>query len=305
MEDGSKASWALRESWSFNLTNKFGTTYKVYPFNDAEIGYLMKLDKSTKMDIEVFDRLFELNIVTYLNGDVFLTDLGEQLVNSEKWTGRAAIVVNESGEVKVRKTLIIDLYAKGGGECYLCHREMDLIKNVGGSLATIEHVVAKANGGKDDISNMKAACSRCNSKKRDDELWKFLHDVNKDRICTFITKYVEKQTDSKINWTTDLRKAISLISNHDYLITNVDGEHRVTISLRLPEKYANCYILKSLKGSVTVTSDKPLPLVIVAAFMEFVSKHDGTLIASGDYNVSLIGNKYVGYKTERSSHEDT
>lgn len=54
-------------------------------------------------------------------------------------------------------------------KCYYCGHEIARVRDqrrmIGVRKSTIDHVVAKIKGGKNNIENLVAACSSCNSKK--------------------------------------------------------------------------------------------------------------------------------------------
>lgn len=55
---------------------------------------------------------------------------------------------------------------RDGWICAYCGKALD------GDDATVDHVIAKANGGTDDPDNLIAACRRCNGTKSDRQLYR-------------------------------------------------------------------------------------------------------------------------------------
>lgn len=50
---------------------------------------------------------------------------------------------------------------RDGYVCAYCHKQLE------GSDATVDHILAKENGGTDDAYNLVSACRRCNGRKSD------------------------------------------------------------------------------------------------------------------------------------------
>lgn len=54
----------------------------------------------------------------------------------------------------------VDVWDRSKGICYICLAPLHPFRDF-----TIDHVIAVANGGTDDIENLRAACKSCNSRK--------------------------------------------------------------------------------------------------------------------------------------------
>lgn len=67
-----------------------------------------------------------------------------------------------------KKYKLRHLFDLQGGLCYICDAAMNLANRASGHQlndASLDHVLAKALGGSDEISNLKACCRGCNAKK--------------------------------------------------------------------------------------------------------------------------------------------
>lgn len=71
------------------------------------------------------------------------------------------------------------LWVAQDGKCHYCERETILpkqgMKNSGGQLATLDHIITQTEGGTDSLNNMVIACSDCNNKRGDLPYEYFVH----------------------------------------------------------------------------------------------------------------------------------
>lgn len=81
-----------------------------------------------------------------------------------------------------------DLIKKQGGACHYCGTEVKYLpdgnhqKRYRRSRATTDHVIARHNGGSNDITNLVAACNQCNSAKGSLDYKEFLRILNLDDV---------------------------------------------------------------------------------------------------------------------------
>lgn len=61
-----------------------------------------------------------------------------------------------------------------GGKCHYCGTEIGLQLEFGKATFHIDHIVARANGGPDHVSNYVPACSKCNGAKSDKPYLEFI-----------------------------------------------------------------------------------------------------------------------------------
>lgn len=89
-----------------------------------------------------------------------------------------------NGEVSLSAVLKENQYQlqEDRGVCTYCNRE---------AKTTFDHIIPRANGGPDEISNMVPACQSCNSSKSDTNLleWHQKHDMPIDRVV--LGKYLK------------------------------------------------------------------------------------------------------------------
>ncbi len=64
-----------------------------------------------------------------------------------------------------RRWLLRVLVQRTGGKCEYCSRQVSLKDEAASDYATVDHVVARANGGRDSPENLRLACRRCNLEK--------------------------------------------------------------------------------------------------------------------------------------------
>jgi hypothetical protein len=57
------------------------------------------------------------------------------------------------------------MFANASNECQLCGEDMRFW--ITGRWATLDHIVALANGGTNETNNLRVICNRCNSRKAD------------------------------------------------------------------------------------------------------------------------------------------
>ena len=91
-----------------------------------------------------------------------------------------------SGEITMSSVLKENQYQlkENFGRCTYCNRE---------SKTTFDHIIPRASGGADDISNMVPACQSCNSSKNNNNLieWHQDHSLAMDRIV--LGKYLKSK----------------------------------------------------------------------------------------------------------------
>ncbi len=76
---------------------------------------------------------------------------------------------------KKREALRSKLFDDQCGICYLCGREMTLVRankiNVPNEFATFDHVIPRSDGGTDSVANIRLAHRICNLRKRSKPAW--------------------------------------------------------------------------------------------------------------------------------------
>lgn len=73
---------------------------------------------------------------------------------------------NARGSDWIHPKLRLELYERDGWICYLCSKPVDRGGDPNGNRApSLDHLVARANGGTHDPSNLRTACRSCNSRK--------------------------------------------------------------------------------------------------------------------------------------------
>jgi 5-methylcytosine-specific restriction endonuclease McrA len=72
-----------------------------------------------------------------------------------------------------RKLKRQSIYIKYLGRCFYCSKQVSFTD------MTIDHIVAKANGGGNNLCNLALSCLKCNADKKDLSLTEFKQTINK------------------------------------------------------------------------------------------------------------------------------
>jgi len=107
---------------------------------------------------------------------------------------RGSAVWNGYNNVKLllscseRKRLRKEVIEASSHECYICGEYIEQ-QNI-----TLDHIIPKAEFGRDTKSNLRCCCKRCNEDKADRSLSNYVEDIKSDRF--------------KYTWITDKRMAV-------------------------------------------------------------------------------------------------
>jgi HNH endonuclease len=63
---------------------------------------------------------------------------------------------------KQRAGLVVSLRERDGDNCWICGRALDFEASSGDARATLDHVTRSADGGVDNLTNLRLACALCN-----------------------------------------------------------------------------------------------------------------------------------------------
>lgn len=85
-----------------------------------------------------------------------------------------------------RRLIKADVFARDGGVCYYCRRNLSLAYRPGGGFyedsATVDHLVERSRGGKRTLENLVCCCDHCNRKRNNLKMspeefseWRRLH----------------------------------------------------------------------------------------------------------------------------------
>ena len=102
-----------------------------------------------------------------------------QFNNSKKYCSLrcSGKVCRRRRRTRLKKGFVEDIYFKDiwkrdKGKCQICGKRVHKKWNMNDSLlATLDHIIALANGGKHEYSNIQLACMLCNSKKSASKSW--------------------------------------------------------------------------------------------------------------------------------------
>ena len=96
---------------------------------------------------------------------------------------------NTHGSNWIRKDLRYAIYHRDNFCCVYCSRDL---RNIDRKFRTLDHVVARENGGCNSAHNLVTCCVWCNSSKQDTPLHQFIDDHSAAQVIIQINKPVDR-----------------------------------------------------------------------------------------------------------------
>jgi 5-methylcytosine-specific restriction endonuclease McrA len=110
-----------------------------------------------------------------------------------KQSGKVKAMSNVNGSNWIRKAKRYAIYARDNFSCCYCGTCFDSVKGL-----SLDHVVARENGGGNEATNLVTACISCNSRKGDMPIHQFVDEAHALIVLEQINKPINVEAGKRL-----------------------------------------------------------------------------------------------------------